>query len=159
MRFMSSLIVVKDMEKSKKFYQEVLGSRIIQDFGENVTFLGEFALQTEETWLDFIEKPENVLKYKSNTTELYFEEGNFDKFIKHLKSFNNIKYVHEVKEHEWGQRGVRFYDPDGHIIEVGETLRNVCKRFLAQGLSIEETSKKSMMPMEFVKSCLPKNKK
>jgi hypothetical protein len=24
------------------------------------------------------------------------------------------------KKHSWGQRAVRIYDPDGHIIEVGE---------------------------------------
>ena len=36
-----------------------------------------------------------------------------------------IEYVHPVKEHGWGQRVVRFYDPDKHIIEVGENMKVV----------------------------------
>ena len=35
----------------------------------------------------------------------------------------DINYVHPVKEHSWGQRVVRFYDPDCHIIEVGENYK------------------------------------
>ena len=38
--------------------------------------------------------------------------------------------MHPVKEHSWGQRVVRFYDPDRHIIEVGENMKVVCRRFL-----------------------------
>ena len=45
-------------------------------------------------------------------------------------------------EHGWGQRVVRFYDPDGHIIEVGEDLKMVIRRFLAAGMTMEEVSVK-----------------
>ena len=45
-----------------------------------------------------------------------------------------------VKEHSWGQRVVRFYDPDGHLIEVGESMRQVVHRFLAQGLTVAEVA-------------------
>ena len=40
----------------------------------------------------------------------------------HLKNFN-ITYVHDVVEYGWGQRVVRFYDPDGNLIEVGTPWR------------------------------------
>ena len=45
-----------------------------------------------------------------------------------------------VTEQGWGQRVVRFYDPDGHIIEVGEEMKTVIERFLATGMTLEEVS-------------------
>jgi hypothetical protein len=47
-----------------------------------------------------------------------------------------------VFEHGWGQRVIRFYDLDWHIIEVGEEMDFVVRRFLAQGLSVAETAKR-----------------
>jgi hypothetical protein len=47
-----------------------------------------------------------------------------------------------VLEHSWGQRVIRFYDLDKHIIEVGEAMKIVVKRFLSQGLSMEDTAKR-----------------
>jgi hypothetical protein len=49
---------------------------------------------------------------------------------------------------------MRFYDPDMHIIEVGESMESVARRFLRKGLSVEETAKRILMPEEFVKQCL-----
>lgn len=59
-----------------------------------------------------------------------------------------------IVEHSWGQRVVRFYDPDKHIIEVGENIIMVVRRFLNSGLSIEETSIRMDVPVDYVKSCL-----
>ena len=58
----------------------------------------------------------------------HFEEDNFDEFADKLKECD-VEYVHPIVEHSWGQRVVRFYDPDKHIIEVGENMKIVCKRF------------------------------
>ena len=53
-----------------------------------------------------------------------------------------MEYLGEVIEHSWGQRVIRFYDPDGHIIEVGEDMKMVIKRFLAAGMTMDEISVK-----------------
>ncbi|PHV71381.1 hypothetical protein CS063_04850 [Sporanaerobium hydrogeniformans] len=75
--------------------------------------------------------------------ELYFEEDDFDCFIAKLKAHNDIRYLDkEVKEASWGQRSIKFYDPDGHIIEVGENMKMVVKRFLDSGMSMDEVSKR-----------------
>ena len=58
MKFTSTLIAVSDLEKSKRFYQDVLGLDIIADFGANVTLTGGVVLQTLETWKQFINKNE-----------------------------------------------------------------------------------------------------
>lgn len=154
MKFMCPLIVVNDISVSRNFYEKVLNQKVILDFGANITFEGNFALQTKETWIDFIDKTDKDIKKNSNSFELYFEEENIDDFIKRLKNYTNIQYVHGVKEFPWGQRVIRFYDPDMHIIEIGESMVSVVKRFLNQGLSVEETAKRTQHPVEFVKKCL-----
>ena len=74
--------------------------------------------------------------------ELYFEEEDFDGFIDKLKTYHDIEYVSDVIRHDWGQRVIRFYDPNGHIIEVGESMKMVVKRFLDSGMSMDEISLK-----------------
>jgi len=85
---------------------------------------------------------------------LYFEEENLDSFLQKLKNVDSVEYVHGLKEQPWGQRAIRFYDPDKHIVEVAEPMESVVKRFLSKGLSIEETAKRTLMPEEFVRQCL-----
>ena len=154
MKFTSTLIAVSDLEKSKRFYQDVLGLDIIADFGANVTLTGGVVLQTLETWKKFINKDEEQIIFKNNSMELYFEEDDMDKFIEKLNKFKDIVFVHELIEHSWGQRVVRFYDPDMHVIEVGENIKMVVKRFIQSGLSIEETAVRMDVSVEFINSCL-----
>lgn len=153
MKYTSTLIAVADMEKSKQFYHDVLGLDVIADFGDNVTLDGGIALQTMNTWKTFIRTDNVVLQ--NNAGELYFEEEDMDIFCNHLKKFD-ICYVHPLFEHRWGQRVVRFYDPDKHIIEVGEKLDAVILRFMEQGLLAEETAIRMDIPFDFVKACLNK---
>lgn len=41
-------------------------------------------------------------------------------FIKKILHYTPpIQYVNHLTEHPWGQKTVRFYDPDGNLIEVG----------------------------------------
>lgn len=152
MKFVCPLIAVRDLGISKQFYEEVLGQKIVLDLGWNVTFNGGFAIQLYFADIISIE-PETVMT-KSHNFELYFEEEDFDAFIAHLKRFNNIRYVHPPKKHDWQQRVVRIYDPDMHIIEIGESMAVIAKRFLNQGLSVEETAKIIHHPVEFVKSVM-----
>lgn len=66
----------------------------------------------------------------------------------------DIEYVHPVKEHSWGQRAVRIYDPDMHIIEIGENMVSVVKRFLDSGMSSEETAVRMDVSLEYIKECM-----
>jgi catechol 2,3-dioxygenase-like lactoylglutathione lyase family enzyme len=153
MKYTSTLIAVSDMEKSRQFYHDVLGMNVVADFGANVTLNGGIVLQTLDTWISFIRTDKVVLP--NNAGELYFEEEDLDAFLENLKQFD-ICYVHPLFEHRWGQRVVRFYDPDKHIIEVGEKLDTVILRFMEQGLSAEETAIRMDIPLDFVTACLEK---
>jgi catechol 2,3-dioxygenase-like lactoylglutathione lyase family enzyme len=154
MKYTCTLIAVRDMEKSKQFYHDVLGLNIVADFGANITLTGGIALQTVDSWKGFIRKQDEEIAFGNNTCELYFEEDDMDTFAAKLKSIKNIEYIHPLFEHSWGQRVVRFYDPDKHMIEVGENMLMVVQRFLDTGLSIEETAVRMDVPVDYVKSCL-----
>ena len=157
MKFKNPLLAVTDMEKSVAFYKEVLGLHKIMDFGANVTLTGGVCLQTGETWAEFIGVSPDELGWCGRVGELYFEENDFDAFAEKLKGLN-IRYVHPVKEHRWGQRVVRFYDPDGHIIEVGENMKTVCKRFLDSGMTPEQVAERMDVPVKFVRGCMRQGK-
>lgn len=154
MKYTSTLIAVKDMEKSKQFYHDVLNLDVITDFGANVTLKGGIALQTLDSWKGFIHKRDNEIIFGNNACELYFEEDDIDTFVAKLTNIKDIEYVHPLFEHSWGQRVVRFYDLDKHIIEVGENINMVIKRFIDSGLSIEETAARMDVPIDYIKSSL-----
>lgn len=151
MKLNSTMLVVDDINKSVDFYEKVLGLHVIMDFGANKTLTGGLALQTVETYKEFIGA--NEICFGGNNFEIYFEEDDFDEFADKLKECD-VEYVHPIKEHSWGQRVVRFYDPDKHIIEVGENIEIVCKRFLNSGLTPEQVAERMDVPMKFVNACM-----
>ncbi|QNK40732.1 VOC family protein [Caproicibacter fermentans] len=153
MKFRNPLLIVTDMERSKTFYQEVLALHVIMDFGANVTLTGGVCLQTKDSWKEFINAENDDIVFGGKDSEIYFEEDDFDQFIEKIKNIEDIQYVHPAIEHKWGQRVVRFYDPDKHIIEVGENMKVVCKRFLDSGMTVEEVAKRMDVPIKFVNVC------
>ena len=119
MKFKNTLLAVSDMERSVSFYRDVLGLRVVADFGANKTLTGGLCLQTLETWQGFLDgKP---VSFGGDQFELYFEEGDLDAFVSRLEKLG-AECVHPVREHPRGQRVVRSYDPDRRIIEVGEGM-------------------------------------
>lgn len=150
MRFICPLIVVNDIETSKKFYVEVLNQKVKYDFGENVTFEGDFSIHLKTHFSELLNLRPKDITQKSNNFELYFEEDDLDRVVQNLREYPSVEYIHGLKEQPWGQRVIRFYDPDMHIIEVGESMESVARRFLGKGLSIEDTAKRISMPKEFV---------
>jgi len=149
MIFQSTLLVVSDMEKSKEFYSKFLGQKITADLGANVIF-GNFCLQTKESWCEFISCPASEIGMRSKNAELYFAEKNFDAFLDRLKK-SGAELVAPPLEHRWGQRVVRFFDPDGHIIEVGEPLEEVALRFAKSGMGAKEISVRMDYPLDEIK--------
>ncbi|MBC5581147.1 VOC family protein [Anaerofilum sp. BX8] len=151
MKFELPLLAVQDVEVSKKFYKQLFGQEVVLDLGKNVTFSGGFAIQEDFAWLTDID-PDSVVR-KSHNMELYFEVEDFDAFLHLLEQHSEVKLVHPPKKHDWQQRVVRIYDPDLHMIEIGESMEVIAKRYLAQGLSAEEVAKIIQHPVEFVRQC------
>lgn len=150
MRLKNILVVVTDIELSKAFYCDLFGLTVVTDFGGNVILTEGLVLQERVIWEKLTDK--KVVPY-GNDAELYFEENDMDSFIEKLSHGSyEIEYVNPPMEHDWVQRVIRIYDPDGHIIEVGESLEYVAKRYLKQGMTAEETARKTQLPLSQVES-------
>ena len=120
MKLRNILLVVNDIERSIKFYKELFGLNVILDQDGNVIMSEGLVLQDAKIWKKFIEK--DIIP-KNNTTELYFEESDIEGFVKKLEESEfEFEYVNELMEHSWGQKVIRFYDPDGNLIEVGTSV-------------------------------------
>ena len=117
MKLKNYLIVVKDIEKSRKYYQDLFGLEMLQDNDGNMILSDGLVLQEEKYWRTFLGK--DVIP-QSNACELYFEEEDVDAFYEKLKTlYPETEFVNLPMTHSWGQRVVRFYDLDGNLIEVG----------------------------------------
>ena len=84
MKLKNVLIVVKDIERSRRFYHDLFGLEMILDNDENMVLTEGLVLQEEKNWEAFLGK--------------------------------------EILTHSWGQKVIRFYDPDGNLIEVGTPM-------------------------------------
>lgn len=140
MTYTAAVLSVRDISRARTFYEDLFGLELYQDYGINISFTCGLSLQQEFDWLVGIPK-EQVLQ-RPNNMELAFEEADFDGFLEKLKSYPDIEYLGGVLEHSWGQRVIRFYDPDGHMIEVGESMKMVIRRFLDRGMTMDEISVK-----------------
>ena len=152
MKYNGAVLSVADINASRKFYEDLFGLELYQNYGINISFTCGLSLQQEFDWL--VHLPKDDIKKKPNNMELCFEEEQFDDFLSKLRGYPEIVYAGDVVEHSWGQRVVRFYDPDGHLIEVGERMKTVINRFLASGLSMEEVSKKMDVSLEDLEKLL-----
>lgn len=122
MKLKNILIVVKDMERAKRFYHDLFGLDVILDNDGNVMLTEGLVLQDEKIWTNFLGRE---IIPNSNSCELYFEENDIEAFAAKLeKLYPSIQYVNRLMTHSWGQKVLRFYDPDGNLIEVGTPQRD-----------------------------------
>ena len=123
MKLKNILIVVKDIEKSRKFYQDLIGIELVLDNDGNMILTEGLVLQDEKIWKSFLDRD---IVPKSNSCELYFEEQDIESFIEKLERlYPSIEYVNRLMIHSWGQRVIRFYDLDGNLIEVGTPIESI----------------------------------
>ncbi len=126
MKLKNILIVVTDMERSKKFYHDLFGLEVLMDYDGNVILTEGLVLQEKKIWERLIGK-EAVSG--DGDAELYFEENDMEGFLEKLSAYGEpIRFLNPLMEHDWGRKVVRIYDPDGHVIEIGESMAFVEKR-------------------------------
>ena len=137
-----------DISASKHFYENVIHQNAVMDIGVHVTFEG-FSLQ--QGYAELVGIAVDSVKDQSHNFQVYFEVEDLDKVYAQMKSIPSLQWVHEIKEYPWGQRDIRVYDPDKHIVEIAEDMTTVIKRFFNQGMSPEEVSIRTMFPIDIVK--------
>ena len=148
----STAIFVKDIEISKDFYCNILGLPVELDFGKNVIFKTGFAVwEIQKNHIIPSELGmENISTPSFHRFELYFETEDLPEIFESLKQ-KGVNFLHEIHEEPWGQHTIRFFDPDNHLVEIGESMKQFVCRFYNQGLTVEQVSKRTSVPVEQVK--------
>jgi catechol 2,3-dioxygenase-like lactoylglutathione lyase family enzyme len=153
--FHSSVIFVKDIEKAKKIYTEILNQQIEHDFGNNIIFKSGLSL-----WQ--IDPNHEISKIAGdpragNTFELYFETDDIRKCCEVIKT-SGLNILHDIKTESWGQMTFRFFDCDGHLIEIGEALEKFITRIYNETQSTHETSVRTGVPESMILKIIGVNK-
>ncbi len=118
MRRKNFLLVVNDIERSKRFYKELFGLEVLRDFDTNVILTQGLVLQEQTSWERAICEQVN---YGGKDVALYFEEYDLDVFVKKVEGSGwNIHFLNQLQIVENGQKMMRLMDPDGHVIEIRE---------------------------------------
>ena len=139
MSFVSSIIVVEDIARSRVLYETILHLKVIADFGiYNVGFEGGLSLYRKAFFQELISN--QVYLDKHNNVVLYFEVDNLEELEIEIIE-NGFEFIHTIREQPWKQRTFRFYDYDGHVLEIAEEMDIVISRLQQNGNSIEEIAK------------------
>ncbi len=120
MRFINPIPFVRDIKLSRNFYENTLGLKVLEDAGNFVLFETGFAIHDgaalEQTvWGTMSGAAE---AYGRQNLLLYFEHDDVDAAFEGIAP--HVELIHSVEQQAWGQRVFRFYDPDGHAVEIGE---------------------------------------
>ena len=157
------LLAVSNFETSKAFYETILEQKVEEEAeGFMVYFESGIALQAgyaelvagEEVFAPRPTGAKLTMTSKPNNCQVGFEVEDLEYWVAKIKAAVGIELLHDVAEYNWGQRVIRFYDYDGHIIELGECLKVVAKRFLAQGLTVEDVAERFGDSVAYVQQLL-----
>jgi catechol 2,3-dioxygenase-like lactoylglutathione lyase family enzyme len=139
--FVSTIVVVEDVIKSRTLYEGILKCTVTDDFGiYNVGFAGGLSLYKKTLFQDLTANI--AIRDKSNNFVLYFETDDIDGLEKIIEK-NGFEFVHRTQEQPWGQRIFRFYDFDGHIVEIAEMMNAVILKMRDAGKTIDEIAAKT----------------
>jgi len=139
MSFVSSIIVVEDIERSRRLYEGILHLKVTADFGiYNVGFEGGLSLYRKAFFEELI--GDQVDLGKHHNVVLYFEVDNLEELEKEIAA-SGFELLHGIREQPWKQRTFRVYDEDHHILEIAEKMDGVIYRLMREGNSTGEIAK------------------
>ncbi len=123
-QFLHPVVFVKDIELSKRFYTNILGLKIIEEHAVFILFEMHFSIHQAKALTETIygSAPDSSELQGKGNILLYFEVDDIESFFSQIE--DNIDLIHPIVRQYWGQRVFRLHDPDGHIIEIGEPMKN-----------------------------------
>ncbi len=117
--FRHSIALVKDISESKHFYKNVMGLKISKEYDTVIMFENDFVIHRADVFYEYINKPYPGKKMGCDNVDFYFTTSDIDGFQQKLKE-ENVTFIHEIKQCDWGEKVIRIYDPDGYIVEIGD---------------------------------------
>jgi catechol 2,3-dioxygenase-like lactoylglutathione lyase family enzyme len=154
-QYHSAVVFVRDIAAAKCFYIDLLEMEIDLDFGTNVGLKGGLTLWQIDPNHIILRRlgSDSIGDQRINRFELYFETEDLDAAYERVKT-SGAEFLHEIHEEPWGQRTMRFFDPDRHLIEIGELLETFIKRLHGENMTPEQVAQKSSVPLSKVREIL-----
>lgn len=150
-RYGGSVLLVGDLEASRRFYEGLFGMKVVTDYGPCVGFEGGLSLWLREAALALT--GEGPVPRGGRDLELYFETPELDAFAERLRTAG-VRWVQGVHEAPWGQRSLRVEDPEGNLVEVAEPLETLVRRLAEGGMGAEAIAERTSMALEDVRRML-----
>lgn len=117
--FRHCIILVKDIKESRHFYKDIIGLTPVKDFETFVLFENNFSIHKADLFYEYINKPYQGEKMGHDNVDIYFTTSDLNGVLKKLEK-EKVPFIHKIRQCEWGEKVLRIYDPDGHIIEIGD---------------------------------------
>ena len=154
LEYHSAVIFCQDLQKQRTFYEDFLEQEVETDLGNCLVFKNRFTLwQLSE---DFPVARELGYMYEhigNRNLELCFETDDFEDAVEKVL-MGDLRILHNVEEETWGQYTIRFYDPEGNLVEIGESMPCFVKRLASKDMSVEQIMEKTGIPGEMVRNWL-----
>ena len=149
-RYDSAVLITNNVDGMKRFYLDVLRQKLRFDFGRcQILECGVSIWGPDEN--DPAMKAPGLGQGTNSRLELCFDTEDFEEDAAYILS-HKPKMLHNVAEEAWGQRTIRFFDPDGNLVELGESIPCFCRRFYNEGMTVEQVAAKTGVNVEQVKA-------
>jgi catechol 2,3-dioxygenase-like lactoylglutathione lyase family enzyme len=155
--FHSSVVFCNDLQKQREFYEKFLGQNVKQDLGGCVVFQNGFTLwQLDEKYPISRELGYTYEAIGNRNLELCFETEAIEDAVEKVL-LSDMRILHNLEEEEWGQYTIRFYDPEGNLLEIGESMRAMVKRMQQSGMDTKAIAQKTGLKINMVENLLEIN--
>lgn len=121
MRFSTTLLAVRDMNRSLAFYKTFFDQDVVCDLGWNKTLTCGLALQLHFDKLCGFS--EDKMQFGTHNMELYFETEELDAFLELLAAHPEVKRLHDAKKHEWNSGSFAFMTRMGTLSRLEKVWR------------------------------------
>jgi len=154
-RFGGPAVLVSDMGAARRFYEGLLGLKVLFAVKETYTAyecgMSLWAAASANELIHGRTSAEKPGPQGRDNFELYFETETIEQAWDTFETAGT-PVVHGVREMPWAQRCFRVLDPDGHLVELGEPMGMVIRRLLETGLWPDEVADRTMTPIEMVRA-------
>jgi len=107
----SITLTVSNLERSKKFYEDVLGLNKKYEYSSYVGF--------ECGGVEIGLRPKASIEIGKDSASIQFLVDDVDKEYRRLID-KGVEFINEPHDEPWGGRQASFHDPDGNILEITE---------------------------------------
>jgi len=140
MRLHSTVLLTRQLERLRDFYTGALGLRVLDDFGACVFLEGGLSLWRPGAGHPVQAPPAHPVDTpQSDAIELCFEADTGEEFerVAYALLRLGLPVLHDLRTEPWGQRTIRLRDPDGNLIEWGESIPCFVRRLSHAGNSVD----------------------